>query len=71
MLKVRPPFADLRVHFAARTAQQQKIVGGAKARILEHAIRTAALALNKSRLHHPDLLHVAAEPAGNRQHRCL
>ena len=47
VLEARPPFADRRIDFAARAAQQQEIVARAKARILEQPVRPPAAALQK------------------------
>src|SRR5690242_12369555 len=64
-LEGAPPGLEVRRHFAARRAQGEEVVGHAKARRLEEAIRALARALLEARLHRPDLAHRRGELAGD------
>src|SRR5476649_544355 len=52
-----PPFAQLGVDLAGGAAQQQEVVAGAEARMLQQLVRRLAVAALEARLHRPDVAH--------------
>ena len=56
-LNVRPPLRQFLLDFARRRAQQQEIVSGAKARMIEQTQRASTFATLEARLQADDLAH--------------
>src|SRR5690606_39603408 len=70
-LNLGPPLAECGVGIARRHAQQQKIVGAAKTRVIQKTQRTAPLAALEARLERDDLAQRQRESARNRDARLL
>ena len=64
-LETRPPLGQGRIGLTGFGAQQQKIVGGAKAFVLDQPEGLLAGATLEAALHVPDLAHRHAEALGN------
>ena len=56
-----PPFGQIFFDLTRLGAQAHEIETGAEARLVDHAKRRAAHAFFKTRLHHPNLAHVARQ----------
>ena len=61
-----PPVGQHFLHFANIGTQAHEVKGRPKARLLHHAKRRAADAFFETRLHHPDLAHIAGQFAAAR-----
>jgi hypothetical protein len=66
LLKGQPPLGQGRAYFAGAAAQFQEVKGGAKARVGEQGIGTAAAAPLKTGLQIPDLTHGQGKTARHR-----
>src|SRR5471030_3232318 len=62
-----PPLAQFGVNLARGAAQQQEVIAGAEARMLQQLVRRLAVAALEARLHRPDVAHVGADLALQRQ----
>ena len=70
LLQARPPLCHLLRRETELRAQQQQVVGGAEARMLEHAQRAPAARMLKARLQREHLAHAEREALRNRD-ACL
>nr|GEU28121.1 hypothetical protein [Tanacetum cinerariifolium] len=66
-VKGGPPFAQFRIHFARGAAQQQEVVAGTEAQVFQQFMGRLAGAALEARLHGPDVAHVGADLALQRQ----
>src|SRR6185295_12471492 len=66
-LDLRPPFDGFLIHFTGARAQQQEVVSGAEAFVLQQTPGTRALVLRETPLHREQLLHRRTEAARKRR----